>query len=86
MSSSTRSEKRSATKAAKLASVTPRLLTRDMAAVYLGCGPKHLANLATSGGGPPFKKPFGGNPVYDVRDLDAWIDAMPSFTSTPRSK
>lgn len=47
--------------------------------------PGTLAKWATVGGGPRFRK-FGRDVVYDVADLDAWIDSKLSapMASTTR--
>lgn len=56
-----------------------RMLRRKEAARYLAekrgapVAPQTLAKLASIGGGPPFRK-FGRFPLYDVNDLDAWVN------------
>lgn len=49
------------------------------------CSPKTLAKYAVIGGGPPFRK-AGRYPLYDTRDLDAWMtdklsDPIPSTSA-----
>jgi len=56
-----------------------RLKSIKNAAMYLGLSPRTLYN----GTVPSSKKPFpvqpiriGGKPLFDVRDLDAYIDGL----------
>ncbi len=63
-------------------------LRRNKAAEYLqekcGCySTAHLAKLAVTGGGPPFRK-FSRFPVYDPDDLDEWVASKfgPKITNT----
>jgi excisionase family DNA binding protein len=50
----------------------PRL-TVSQAAEYVPCGVSTLNKLRVSGGGPRFIK-LGGRILYDVRDIDKWMD------------
>lgn len=57
-----------------------RLLRRADAAEYVHahygfpCSKQWLAKLATTGGGPAYRK-AGKFPLYSVEDLDAWAQA-----------
>lgn len=50
-----------------------KLVTED-AAAYVGSARKTLEKYRVVGGGPPFIK-NGRKVVYQVSDLDRWIDA-----------
>lgn len=57
-----------------------RYLSRSEAAGRVGLSPNTLANLASSGKGPPFFKPNsptgrGGKTLYDPDELDRWVRA-----------
>ncbi|MGB5183599.1 MAG: helix-turn-helix domain-containing protein [Xanthobacteraceae bacterium] len=54
--------------------MTKRLLTVAEAATYLSLSASTLNKLRVKGGGPRYTK-FGGKILYDVRDLDQWIEA-----------
>jgi hypothetical protein len=65
-----------------------RFLRRREAAQYLHergipCGAKSLAKLAVIGGGPVFRR-MGRIPLYEVEELDRWIEAQlsPPVAST----
>jgi len=47
------------------------------------CAEKTLAELAVIGGGPPFRR-IGRIPLYEVEELDRWIEAQlsPPVAST----
>lgn len=49
----------------------PRLMQAKAAAHYIGVSPSKLRTLSL-----PCKRD-GGNVLYDVRDLDAYADALP---------
>jgi predicted DNA-binding transcriptional regulator AlpA len=54
----------------------PRLLTTEAAAEYLSLEPGTLENWRYKGTGPPVTR-LGGRAVrYDIKDLDAWVDAQ----------
>ena len=53
--------------------IRPRIVNRNTAAHYCGLSPKTLANLHSSGEGPPTVT-FRGRTVYRLEDLDRWID------------
>lgn len=63
-----------------LANLPPRL-NRLQASEYLyerhgiKRAPSTLAKLACIGGGPAFRK-AGRWPLYDIPDLDAWVDKL----------
>ena len=72
-------------------SVRPsRLLRRAEAAQHIHdkwgypCSPRTLAKYAVIGGGPSFRK-AGRYPLYDSRDLDAWISGKLSEPVTSTS-
>lgn len=53
-----------------------RILRTPGAAAYVGLSPSTLEKKRLSGDGPAFLR-LGGRAVgYDVRDLDAWLDAQ----------
>jgi predicted DNA-binding transcriptional regulator AlpA len=52
-----------------------RIFRTPGAAGYVGLSPSTLEKKRLTGGGPAFIR-LGGRAVgYDVRDLDAWLDA-----------
>jgi excisionase family DNA binding protein len=53
--------------------MTKRLLTVGEAATYLSLSASTLNKLRVSGGGPRYVKPCG-KILYDVKDLDQWIE------------
>ncbi len=55
--------------------VERRLMTRPEAAEYLRLSHKTLARWAWAGKGPAFIK-AGGKVLYDVADLNAWLDGQ----------
>ena len=55
--------------------VRPRALRTPQAAEYVGLSPHTLENLRSDGAGPQFFK-IGRVVVYDVADLDSWLDAQ----------
>ncbi len=44
------------------------------AAEYIGCSTSKLAKLRVYGGGPDYLRLSGGLIVYDMDDLDRWLD------------
>ena len=61
--------------------ITPRMLSVDDAARYIGLAAKTIRNRI----GPKAEKPFpvkpkriGGRVLFDVQDLDTYIDALPT--------
>ena len=66
-------------KIAKVDAIRPRLLSVSDAAKYLGLAPKTLRNRL----GPKAQNPFpvkpryyGGKPLFEVRELDAFVDSL----------
>lgn len=51
-----------------------QLISRAVAASYLGISTRTLAKLASIGGGPVFAK-INARVIYDTRDLDRWVEA-----------
>jgi hypothetical protein len=58
----------------------PRLLGVELAATYLGLSPKTIRNGLSRDAERPFPvkpKRYGRRVLFDIRDLDAYVDAMP---------
>ena len=55
--------------------VRPKVLRTPKAAGYLGLSPHTLENLRSAGSGPRFFK-IGRAVVYDVADLDRWLESQ----------
>jgi len=53
--------------------LTKRLLPVDEAATYVSLSASTLNRLRVSGGGPRYAK-LAGKVLYDVRDLDQWVE------------
>jgi predicted DNA-binding transcriptional regulator AlpA len=53
--------------------MTKRLLSVIEAATYVSLSASTLNRLRVSGGGPRYAK-LAGKVLYDVRDLDQWIE------------
>ena len=51
----------------------PRYLDTVQAASYLGLSPSTLSRMRVTGGGPRYSK-AGRRVIYDVRDLDTWVE------------
>ena len=62
-----------------------RLMTRPEAAEYLRLSHKTLARWAWSGKGPAFIK-AGGKVLYDVADLDAWLDGQRRYSTSEQGQ
>ena len=59
-----------------------RIARTPEAAEYVGLAPATLEKLRVVGGGPRFVR-LGGRAIgYDVRDLDAWLDAQRHQTTS----
>lgn len=56
--------------------IEPRWLKPKLAAAYIGISYNHLSKLREKGRGPQYRK-FGRNVLYDVKDLDAFMLALP---------
>lgn len=61
--------------------IKPRMLSVDEAARYVGLAAKTIRNRI----GPKAEKPFpirpkriGGRVLFDVKDLDQYLDALPT--------
>jgi excisionase family DNA binding protein len=64
--------------------MTKRLLTVGEAATYLSLSASSLNRWRVSGGGPRYVK-LGGKVLYDVRDLDQWIEAHKRRSTSERA-
>jgi hypothetical protein len=56
----------------------PRCLGAKEAAEYIGLSHHRLAKLRELGKGPRYRK-LGVKVVYEVADLDAYVDQLPAF-------
>jgi predicted DNA-binding transcriptional regulator AlpA len=56
--------------------VQSNYLSREQAAAFLHVTPKTLANWASQGKGPKFRKPGGRLVLYAIDDLEAWINGV----------
>ena len=63
-------------KVIKVESVQRRLLPYLDAAAYLGLSTKTLRNKISLGAFPFRPKRIGSKPLFDVRDLDKYIDSL----------
>lgn len=54
--------------------IRPTYLSREQAAAFLHVQPKTLANWASQGKGPKFRKLSGKLVLYAVEDLQAWVN------------
>jgi hypothetical protein len=63
----------------KTGAIRPRLLSIADAALYLGLAPKTLRNRLSDKKDPFPVKPryYGGKPLFEVSELDVWIDSLP---------
>jgi len=59
-------------------SLAPRLVTRTVAAAYLGVAPATFDEMVKDGRMPNPKRLGGRRKAWDVRALDAAIDDLPS--------
>jgi predicted DNA-binding transcriptional regulator AlpA len=64
--------------------VTKRLLTVGEAATYVSLSASTLNRLRVSGGGPRYAK-LAGKVLYDVRDLDQWIEDSKRGSTSERA-
>jgi hypothetical protein len=53
--------------------IQPTYLNREQAAAIIHVQPKTLANWASLGKGPRFRKPGGKVVLYTLEDLNAWV-------------
>ena len=58
-------------------------LTRVQAAEYLQVPKRTLDDWAYHGEGPRFARMVGGQTRYDIRDIDAWLEATSASTAGP---
>jgi predicted DNA-binding transcriptional regulator AlpA len=61
-----------------------RLLTVAKAATYVSLSASTLNRLRVSGGGPRYVK-LAGKVLYDVRDLDQWIENSKRASTSERA-
>lgn len=64
----------------------PRLLGVEQAAAYLSLSPKTIRNGLARDAERPFPvkpKRYGRRVLFDIRDLDAYVDALPSEPCIP---
>ncbi len=57
--------------------VRPRLLRIEQAAAYLGLSPKTISNRLSDGTFPVKSKRIGRTVLFDLRDLDKYVDELP---------
>ena len=62
-----------------------RTLSTPEAANYIGLSKSTLSKRRVFGGGPKYLK-LGRRVVYDVRDLDAWLDASRRASTSDASR
>ena len=61
----------------------PRLLSVDLAAAYLSISPKTIRNGLSKDAEKPFPvkpKRYGKRVLFDICDLDAYVDGLPKET------
>jgi len=61
--------------------IKPRMLSVDEAALYLGLASKTIRNRIGPRAADPFPikpKRIGGRVLFDVKDLDAYLDSLPA--------
>jgi predicted DNA-binding transcriptional regulator AlpA len=64
--------------------MTKRLLPVAEAAAYVSLSASTLNRLRVSGGGPRYAK-LAGKVLYDVRDLDQWIENSKRGSTSERA-
>jgi len=60
--------------------ITKRLLSVKETATYLGLAPRTIYNGIAPGSKMPFPvrcKRYGRKPLFDIKDLDRFVNAMP---------
>jgi predicted DNA-binding transcriptional regulator AlpA len=57
--------------------LAPRLIGREAAAAYVSVSPSTFDELVESGQMPAAKRLWGRRKAWDVRELDAAVDALP---------
>jgi len=66
---------------------TDRWMTRDEAAAHLGLATKTLANMASAGIGPEYRRLSGGKRGGVVRYRRDWLDEwVMNYGTTPAAK
>lgn len=63
--------------------VTPRWLSQEAAAQYLGCSQRHIQALQQSGQIPVSYRLGTRSPRYDSVALDAWMEQGKQSSGTP---
>lgn len=65
-------------KIVKVEAIRPRLVSVSDAATYLGLAPKTLRNRLSDKDNPFPVRPryYGGKPLFEVSELDAFIDSL----------
>jgi predicted DNA-binding transcriptional regulator AlpA len=58
-------------------SLPPRLIDRNIAAAYVGVSPNTFDKMVGQGSMPPARQVSGKRIAWDVRELDAAVDALP---------
>lgn len=61
--------------------IKPRMLSVDEAALYIGLASKTIRNRIGPRAADPFPikpKRIGGRVLFDVKDLDAYLDSLPA--------
>ena len=64
-------------KLVKVQEINARLLSLKDTAVYVGLAPKTLRNRLSEGSFPVKPRYYGGKPLLEVSELDAWIESLP---------
>lgn len=59
----------------RIYTIVRRGLSRDLASLYIGIGTTFFDQLVAKGTFPPPVR-IGGRKIWDIRDLDAAIDAL----------
>jgi predicted HTH domain antitoxin len=63
-------------KIVKVEAIRPRLVSIADAAQYLGLAPKTLRNRLSDKSFPVRPRYYGGKPLFEVSELDAFIDSL----------
>jgi hypothetical protein len=63
-------------KIVRIEALRPRLVDTNGAAEYVGLSPKTLRNRQSDGTFPVKPRYYGGKPLYEVSELDAFIDSL----------
>ena len=57
--------------------IKTRLLNLKDTAAYVGLAPKTVRNRLSEGTFPVKPRYYGGKPLFEVSELDDWIDSLP---------